>query len=140
MAYFTLEQLTALVPQTYRTDGLDDDADAVADAFDAVRSAVENRVNGMLGARYSVPVAAGNAGVDAFLSDVCCLIAAAMIYTRRGIRAEEWPFKGDHSSAMARLRAIAKGEEPLSPAAAPVEDATIILSEDARSYSGSLSA
>lgn len=140
MAYFTLDQLSFIIPASRLTEGLDDDGNGVEDAFTKVREAAENRINGMLAARYTVPIPAGAyAGADAFLADVGCLIAAAMIYTRRGIPAEEWPFKGEHSSAMARLRAIAKGEEKLIPAMPDQKDASVLISAPAGTYSGSIS-
>lgn len=140
MSYFALSDLESLIPITHLTEGLDDTGDGVADAFAKVQATTEARVNGMLAARYAVPITAGNAGADAFLLDVCVLICAAMIYSRRGIPAEQWPFKGEHSSAMARLRAISKGEEPLVFNQDRATDAAVIISEDARSYSTSLSA
>lgn len=140
MPYFTLEHLEALIPLSHLTEGLDDDGDGIEEAFAKVRTAVENRVNGMLSARYAVPITTDEAGVTAFLADVCTLMAAAMVLSRRGIPAEQWPFKGDHSAATARLKAIAKGEEPLSHVTQPANDASVIISEDAGSYTSGISA
>ncbi|MES2596390.1 MAG: phage protein Gp36 family protein [Verrucomicrobiota bacterium] len=140
MPYFTLDQLTAIIPISHLTEGLDDDGNGVEDAFLNVQGMAENRVNGLLAARYAVPIPPGNAGADAFLADVTSLIAAAMIYTRRGVPPEQWPFKGDHSSATARLRAIAKGDEKLIPALPDAQDASVVISEPAGSWSSSLSA
>lgn len=140
MAYFTLENLTALIPGEFLTDGLDDTGSGTAEAFAKVQQLTEARVNGMLSARYATPITAGNAGADAFLLDACVHIAAAIVYTRRGIAPEHWPFKGEHSSIMARLRAIAKGDEPLVVAVNPERDAAVLLSEPARSHSSFLSA
>lgn len=138
--YFTLETLSALIPLSHLTEGLDDDGDGVEEAFTKVQTAVENRVNGMLSARYAVPISSTEAGVLAFLADVCTLMAAAMVMSRRGIPAEQWAFKGDHSAATARLRAIAKGDEPLSHVTQPANDASVIISADAGSYTPGISA
>ena len=140
VSYFTLQNLTALIPLTYLTDGLSDDLTLAGEAFAEVQGLTESRVNGMLASRYAVPITPGDAGADAFLKDVCVLIAAAMVYTRRGIQPENWPFKGEHSSAMARLRAISKGEEPLVVNLDRAKDAAEIISESARSYSRNLAA
>lgn len=142
MAFFTLDQLTAIIPESYLVEGLDDDGDAVEDAFTKVREAAENRINAMLSARYEIPLPTTNAGVTAFLADAGCLIAAAMVYSRRGVPADQWPFKGEHSAVMGRLRAIAKGDEKLAPASVTpaAESASVVISADADSYTSGLSA
>lgn len=146
MAYFTLDQLAALIPLSYLTEGLDDSGDGVEDAFTKVREAAEKRINGMLSARYSIAsvisAAAADQGVADFLSDAGTLIAAAMVYGRRGVSADQWPFKGEHSSVMARLRAIAKGDEKLAPASVTpaAESASVLISAPANSYTDGLAA
>lgn len=140
MSYFTLQNLTALIPEGFLTDGLDDTGSGTAEAFAKVQTLTESRVNGMLASRYSVPIPPGDVGADAFLLDACVHIAAAIVYTRRNIAPENWPFKGEHSSIMARLRAISKGEEPLVVAIERSQDGGVVLSEEARSFSTSLSA
>lgn len=142
MAFFTLDQLTALIPASYLTEGLDDDANGVEDAFTKVRDAAENRINGMLSARYEIPLPIANAGVAAFLADAGCLIAASLVYSRRGVPADQWPFKGEHSAVMARLRAIAKGEEPLAPSSVtpPAESVAVVISEQSGTHTSGVSA
>lgn len=142
MPFFTFDQLTALIPASYLTEGLDDDGNTVEDAFTKVRAAAENRINGMLAARYSIPLTTTDAGVLAFLADAGCLIAAGMVYGRRGIPADQWPFKGEYSSIMARLRAIASGEEALAPASITpaAETPSVLISETAGTYHPGLSA
>lgn len=142
MAFFTFDQLTAIIPSSYLTEGLDDSGDGAEDAFTKVREAAENRINAMLSARYEIPLPTSNAGVAAFLADAGCLIAAAMVYSRRGVPADQWPFKGEHSAVMARLRAIAKGDEKLAPASVTpaAESASVLISAPANSYTEGLSA
>lgn len=142
MAYFTFDQLSALIPSSYLTEGLDDNADALEDAFSKVRDAAENRINAMLSARYALPLPTTNEGVAAFLADAGCLIAASLVYSRRGVPADQWPFKGEHSAVMARLRAIAKGEEPLAPALVTpaAESSAVVISAPAASHLDGLSA
>ncbi|MCW0218224.1 MAG: DUF1320 family protein [Prosthecobacter sp.] len=136
MAYFTQDNLAALIPEGWLTEGLDDDSDGTQDAFAKVQTLAEARVNGVLGQRYPVPFAAGNAGLDAFLLDVSAHVAARLVYQRRGMLAQ-FPFADDYSELWKRLGRIAEGLDPLSPVIEPANDAVAIIGEPSRVYSES---
>ncbi len=136
MAYFTQDDLSALIPDGWLTEGLDDDSDGTQDAFAKVQRLAEARVNGVLGQRYAVPFAPGNAGLDAFLLDVTAHVAARLVYQRRGMM-EKFPFAGELEVLWKRLGRIAEGLDPLSPAIEQVNDTVAIISEPSRVYSTS---
>ncbi|HEY1048228.1 MAG TPA: phage protein Gp36 family protein [Prosthecobacter sp.] len=136
MAYFTQDDLSALIPEGWLTEGLDDDSDGNADAFAKVQRLAEARVNGVLGARYSVPFAPGNEGLDAFLLDVSAHLAARIVYQRRGML-EKFPFAEDYKTLWERLARIAAGTDPLSPVIEQANDSVAVISEQSRVYSKS---
>ncbi|MBB5037112.1 phage protein Gp36 family protein [Prosthecobacter dejongeii] len=136
MAYFTQDDLSALIPEGWLTEGLDDNSDGTQDAFTKVQRLAEARVNGVLGQRYAVPFAPGNAGLDAFLLDVASHVAARLVYQRRGLL-DKFPFAADFEILWSRLGRIASGEDPLSPVIEQVNDTVAVISEPSRVYSKS---
>lgn len=134
MSYFTQADLSALIPEDWLTEGLDDDANASAEAFAAVRSLVESQANGILGQRYTVPFESPSTALSEFLKSTCCYLAAKVVYGRRGM-AEKFPFKDELGDMMKRLDRIGRGEDPLSPAIEQENETAAIISELSRVYS-----
>jgi phage gp36-like protein len=139
MSYFSQSDLSALVPESWLTEGLDDSGDGTQDAFSKVQTLAEARINGTLSARFTTPLdTTGNDGLAAFLLDLGCHLAAAIVFKRRGIAAAEFPFADDLKRLLDRLDRIAAGLEPLSPVIPRAADSAEIISEDSRAWSKSL--
>lgn len=149
MSYFVQADLEALIPRPWLVEGLNDDATATAEedieaaaaeGFTKVQALAENEVNGVLSARYTVPLdVAGNAGLAAFLKSLCVLIAVEAIFDRRGrdmTKSRMDRLKNDR----VRLASIAKGTDPLSPSVKPVNDPGLVFMEKSRVASDSLAA
>lgn len=134
MSYFTQSDLSALIPEDWLTEGLDDDANASAEAFSAVRSLVEAQINGILGQRYDVPFSAPSTALAEFLKAAACYLAAKVVYGRRGL-ADKYPFKDETRDAMERLNRIGRGDDPLSPKIEQANDNAVVISEPSRVYS-----
>lgn len=140
MSYFVQSDLEAFLPLAWLVEGLDDDNNGVEDAFAKVQSAAENEVNGELGRRYSVPLdVSGAPGLGAFLSNLCCLIAIEIIYTRRGKEMTDARIN-NLAKARERLVRIANGEDALSPVLKAVNPSGVIIGEDSRTFSTSIAA
>jgi phage gp36-like protein len=139
MSYFSQTDLSALVPESWLTEGLDDSGDGTQDAFSKVQTLAEARINGTLSARFTTPLdTSGNSGLAAFLLDLGCHLAASIVFKRRGIPATEFPFADDLKRLLDRLDRIAGGLEPLSPVITRTTDSAEIISEDSRAWSKSL--
>lgn len=149
MSYFTQADLEALIPAPWLAEGLNDDAEATTDeevtaaaalGFAKVQALAENEVNGVLGARYTVPMdTAANPGLAAFLKTLCVLIGVEAVFERRGremLKSRIEKLKNDRL----RLASIAKGTDPLSPALKPVNTPGLVFSEASRVCSGSVAA
>lgn len=134
MPYFTQSDLSALIPEDWLTDGLDDDASGSAEAFTAVRGLVEAQINGVLGQRYSVPFDSPSAALAEFLKSTACFLAAKVVYGRRGM-ADKFPFSDELKDAMKRLNRIGMGDDPLSPSIEQENDHAAIISEPSRVHS-----
>lgn len=149
MSYFDQPDLEALIPRPWLVEGLNDDAEATeaedveaaaAAGFAKLQSLVENEVNGVLSARYAVPLSVeGNAGLAAFLKTLCVLIGAEAVFERRGKDMTEGRIKR-LEAARKRLASISKGTDPLSPAVKPTTAPGLVFSEDSRVHSDSLAA
>lgn len=141
MPYFTITDLSALIPLAWLTQGLDDAGTGEADAFEALRGLAEAEINGVLSGRYATPMdTTGNAGLADFLKSLGCLIAAEMVYGRRGTPAESFIYASPLKQARARLKAIADGEQPLGPTAAleRVHDSAAVITETSRVHTRSV--
>lgn len=148
MPYFEQADLEALIPRPWLVEGLCDDATAETDeavnaaaaaGFAKVQALAENEVNGVLSARYAVPMAVANAGLAAFLKTLCVLIGAEAVFERRGKDMTEGRMKR-LEAARKRLASIAKGTDPLSPAVKPTTAPGLVFSEESRVHSDSLAA
>jgi phage gp36-like protein len=134
MPYFTQEQLSALIPEGWLTDGLDDDNDGSAEMFDGVRSMAEARINSVLGMRYAVPFTNPSAALAEFLVDIGCHLAAKIVYARRQ-QADKFPYAKELDELWQRLNRIGSGNDPLSPKIEQENEHTAIISETSKVYS-----
>lgn len=140
MAYFTQEDLTALIPASWLTEALDDDADGSEDAFAAVQQLAEDEVNGELGRLYPVPFdTTGKPGLESFVRALCIHIAAEIVYERRGKELPESRAK-KLAEMRKRLAAIGNGTEKLNPEVERGEDAIEIIGEPSKTWSTQMSA
>lgn len=133
-AYIIMATLVAEVPPQFITQALDDDGDGVADAglFDQIVANAQAEVDGILGQRYTVPFANP---IPAIVVDATTKLVAEKLYSRRGTEAEKNPWAKKASEVRALLKSIAKGEVPLTPAAAREKPSVSAIVEPARTTS-----
>ena len=111
------DALKAVMPPAKITEALDDDRDGVADpeAFAAVAAYVDDAVDGALGQRYTLPLAA----VPSLVSAIALTLFAEALYLRAGFSGDQNPFARRADDARAKLEAVAKGDQDLTFDAAP---------------------
>lgn len=139
MPYFTFDELTALIPEGWLVESLDDDASGTAELFSEVQASAENAVNAPLSLRYAVPVPS-----TPFIKRAALLIAAETCYARRG-QMERFPYKdelngkdGQKGGVRHMLEQIAKGEMQLAPALVAANPSGAIITEPSRTSGGRL--
>lgn len=133
MAYFTLTELKALVPDGWVTDALDDDANGSGEQFAEVLAVAEKEVNGILGLRYDVPLSP----VPDAVSTIALYIAAEIVYGRRGM-ADRYPYKDATGIHRRTLRDIGAGTLPLSPTKDRKDASISIISEASKTHSSNI--
>jgi len=132
--YVTQSDMTARIPVSFVTQALDDNGDGVADdgAWDAVQSAVQAEIDGTLSVRYRTPF---NSPVPSVVLRSAQVLAAALLYQRRGIADKENPFSNQADAIRQTLAKIASGDLPLDPsedrALAPVS----VISQESLTHS-----
>jgi phage gp36-like protein len=127
MAYFELSDLEALIPPTFLTQALDDDADGEIDAFTAVQAQACRMVDEILESRFSVPFNP----VPNKIKGAAVLFACWLCYARRGTPEKDNPFDRSKSGMEKKLEKIEAGDLGLSVAPTaqqPAEEAGSILS------------
>lgn len=133
-AYIIMATLVAEVPPQFITQALDDNGDGTADAglFDQIVANAQAEVDGILGQRYTVPF---QNPVPAIVVDATTKLVAERLYSRRGLDGEKNPWSKKASDVRALLKTIAKGEVPLTPAAAREKPSASAITEPARTSS-----
>lgn len=133
-AYIIMATLVAEVPPQFVTQALDDNGDGVADAglFDQVVANAQAEVDGILGQRYTVPF---QNPVPALVVDATTKLVAERLYSRRGLDGDKNPWAKKASEIRAILKAIAKGEMPLTPSATREKPSASAITEPARTSS-----
>ncbi len=139
MDYFTFAELTALIPEGWLVESLDDDASGNAELFSEVQDSAGNAVNAMLSLRYAVPVPA-----TPFIRRAALLIAAETCYARRG-QVERFPYceelngkDGQKGGIRHMLEQLARGEMQLSPTVVAARPSGSVITERSRTSGGRL--
>lgn len=102
MPYFTFDELSALIPDGWLTESLDDDASGDADKFSVVEAAARRAVNGPMGIEDDTSVA-----VTQFMKQAALIIAASICYGRRNIM-DKFPYALELKGYRDTLQEIAK--------------------------------
>lgn len=139
MAYFTFAELTALIPEEWLTQSLDDDESGDADLFAEVQASAENAVNAPLSLRYATPVA-----VTPLIKRAALLIAAEMCYARRNQK-DRFPYaeelngrQGQKGGLRYLLEQIGAGEMQLTPTTGGLNPSGGIVADPSRTNSGKI--
>jgi phage gp36-like protein len=133
-AYIIMATLVAAVPPQFITQALDDDGDGVADTglFDQILANAQTEVDGLLGQRYAVPF---SNPIPAIVVDATTKFVAETLYLRRGIEGDKNPWAKKAADVRATLKAIAKGDMPLTPAASREKPSASAITEPAKTTS-----
>lgn len=139
MPYFTFDELTALIPEEWLTQAVDDDSSGNAEKFEEVQASAENAVNAPLSVRYATPVA-----VTPLIKRAALLIAAEICYSRRNQR-DRFPYdeelngkKGQKGGLRYQLEQIAAGEMQLTPSTKGTNPSGGIVAQSSRTNSGNI--
>ena len=112
-AYFTFDELSALIPDGWLTESLDDDASGDADKFSVVEAAARRAVNGPMGIEDDSAVTLTN-----FMKQAALIIGASICYGRRNIM-DKFPYALELKGYRDTLQEIAKNRltriAPTSP-------------------------
>ncbi len=129
--YTSLDQIKARIPADLLTQALSDtDGVEIDEAlWQQVYTAADLAIDGAIGGRYSVPLAAP---IPAVIQDAACTFCCELIYQRRGVAPEQNPFAAHARECRQRLIAIGAGEQPLSVLSAKARPAGSIISQPSR--------
>ena len=102
MAYVTQDDMIGMVPEEELVRALDDDGDGVADndVWLALSDQVSGDIDGRLSALYAVPF---SVSVPALVTLAARILAAYLLYARRGIADDANPWKPQADAIRARL-------------------------------------
>ncbi|WP_414664900.1 phage protein Gp36 family protein [Horticoccus sp. 23ND18S-11] len=133
-AYIIMATLVAEVPPQFITQALDDDGDGAADPglFDQIVSNAQTEIDGILGQRFTVPF---QNPIPAIVVDAATKFVAEKLYSRRGVDGDKNPWTKKATEIRALLKAIAKGDAPLTPTTARERPSASAITEPARTTS-----
>jgi phage gp36-like protein len=134
MAYFTFQQLNAVIPGQFATEALDDDGDGIVDAFDEVLEEATVQVNASLEGRYELPL---TGTIPAIVQEAAKCFGAELCYVRRN---REVPKDLATRIATARktLAKFSENKKQLTPGAKSKRPRAAVISEKSRVSSASL--
>jgi hypothetical protein len=135
--YFTLDDVTAKVPEATVTEALDDDRDGLLDdsAWLAVAGAACNEVDSSLGQRYATPFPA-TPNTPPLVKHAALLFFWESLYLRRGFGSKDTnPFLAQADAMRGKLDQIADGRAPLTPTAEKPRQSVTAVTEPARTSS-----
>ncbi len=110
--YLALSDLNGQIPPQFLIQALDDDNDAVIDAWDVVKAAVQEDVDALLEGRFAVPLTL--TPMPKVIKRACVAFACELCYRRRGTSDADNPWKGRADSFRKILAAITSGDLKLS--------------------------
>lgn len=133
MAYITQDQLKAKVPGQYIVEALDDDGDGAQDAgaWERLMDDVGRQIHAILAESYAVPFAAP--APDAIV-DAALVLAAELLYSRRGKTGDQNPWAKQAEALRKRLQSIADGKEDLPNLVRLAGEGGAAIVEDARTF------
>jgi len=135
MAYITQDELYAAIPRQLVDQALNDDgvgSGPDTDAWASVAAAVDKAINGPLSQRYAVPFAVP---LPPLVEDAALVLAAELIYMRRGISGTDNPWTARADKMRDRLSAVGAGSAPLFPGIDREKDSISVITEDSKTYS-----
>ena len=133
-----MTDITGLIPGQFLTEGLDDDGDGQADpaVWTQVAADVKSAIDGVLGARFTVPF---ENPLPAVVNRAAKILAAEQIYTRRGrVDANGKivnPFAKQADAIREQLAAIAAGDQPLAPSVERQKPSVSVITAPAKTSS-----
>lgn len=130
MSYVEFPAMRARIPPEFLTQALDDDGDGEIDAWEAVAADACSEIDGVLGARYTVPFPAP---YPALVVRAARVFAAELCYLRRGVM--EHPYAKLAEQLREELAEVAAGERPLGPENERAQPSGSVIAEPARTYS-----
>lgn len=112
--YVNQSDMSAMIPAEFLTQALDDTNSGTADpaVWDSVQASVQAEIDGTLSIRYSTPF---NSPVPSVVLRSAQVLAAALLYQRRGIPEKDNPYSSRASDVRKNLALIAAGDLPLDP-------------------------
>lgn len=131
MNYVELEDVRAMIPDTFLTQALDDNSDGVIDAWEIVQLAASEGVDGLLSTRYATPFTSP----PKFVKLSARVFAAEICYRRRGTPDAENPYFKQAESLRKLLAQIAAGEIALSADIERQKPSASIITETAKTFS-----
>lgn len=135
MAYLTQNDLAGRVPAATLQEALADsrqDPSVGESVWDAIVSDVGRQIDSRLGGRFSVPL---SAPLPAVVQDAAVVLAAELVFARRGMPADQNPWNTQAKAVRERLERIGRGDEPLSTTKPAASSPAIVISESARTHS-----
>lgn len=134
MAYCEQSEIAGLLPREYLVEALDDDRDGLPDdaAWDTVQANVSLAIEGPLSARYPVPFASP---APKLVRHAALVLTMEILYARRGVPADQNPWKEQADEIRATLGKIGEGKMPLSASSVPAHPAITVISEPSRTHS-----
>ena len=134
--YITKQKLYAVVPRQLVEQALNDDGVGGEDpgAWESVAEAVQTAIDGPLSQRYAVPFAGT---LPPLVAQAAIVLAAEMIYQRRGIHGATNPWTARADAIRADLAAVASGEKPLGPQWDRESPSISTITETAKTYAQS---
>ncbi|MDA3873225.1 MAG: DUF1320 family protein [Kiritimatiellae bacterium] len=132
--YTTEAQLTPLLPPQFLVEALDDDRDGAADAnlLDAIIDAAGVEIDAALGQRYPVPF---SAPFPALVSHSAKVLVLNTLYMRRGVSEKNNPWHAQAEAVRKHLKAVGKGDAPLTPETKKTRPPVSIITEPSRMHS-----
>jgi len=130
MAYVTMDDIEGMIPAAHITRGLDDDKDGEADtgAWDALETAVEDEINGLI-----APACGPYSGTPpAVIRHAARVLACEALYLRGGVLPDNNPWTAAAKGVRDLLARIGRGEVSLGAAQGDSADA---ITEPAKCYS-----
>lgn len=143
MPYVTLAKLKAGLPAEITAQLLDDTGAGVPDAANwaAIAAAIQEEIDGRLGQRFAVPLDP----VPAVIANAAFVLAAELLYQRRGFYGEHNPWtkradsirgtQGQPGGQAGLLDKIAAGEVPLTTETARARPSISAITEPAKTTS-----
>lgn len=130
--YITLAKVRAALPEEITAQLLDDHGAGAPDSqvWSELAAAVAQEIDGKLGQRYSLPLSS----VPDLVASTALVLAAELLYQRRGYFGEANPWSERAKAVRATLDAIASGDQPLTATATRKNTPGAAITEAAKTH------